>query len=71
MTRHCTLPEPWHSLARIHGGVAILAETLHTSPRSIYSWAHQTQLPHWRTRQALENLFSTHGLRGPVWKGKR
>ncbi len=71
MTRHCTLPEPWRSLANAVGGVGVLAVMVEAAPRSIHAWAHQDQLPHWRTREAIEKVFDLYGIRRPVWIVKR
>ena len=65
MARPTTLPPPWDRIAAALGGVAKLAETLGTTPRTINQWAKHERAPRGTARKMIEAVFRANGIEPP------
>ena len=63
--RPLTFPEPWLTLAKQAGGVAILAQRLGVSRRTLERWAHGTQIPREMARRIVNAYAENRGVEGP------
>lgn len=65
MARLTTLPSHWDRLAEILVGVAQLADTLGTVPRTVNQWAKHERIPRGPTRKLIVHVFRANGIEPP------
>lgn len=62
MTRPMNIPDPWRSLAVKLGGVQLLADALHSSPRTINRWANSQRMPRGPALELIRQVFAANGI---------